>query len=430
MILILPRFRGLPKFAENSPYGWSNFFGNLFGGRGENEKNADEMGEGDHLGDNKLVAVRAASNARKALNTAAEAVKDVYVADVTGRLAAAGLMSIGGKLFQVVADKYGRLRAVPCNCFVAGTLVLTDNGLVPIETIKVGDKVAARDDKTGESEFREVLQLFGNPDKAVLNVEFTDALGTREIFEVTAEHPFMTENGWVEASKLMLGMQLKTYDGRALNFVNRIDEGVHARTYNFEVDEFHTYFVGRSGVWVHNSGDCWKMTSIFGHAFRYHGSGKKIAMSLADTARTTGTPQGQWMNNAAAAQLISSQGIIKGVTEMNIPPGLSVNTAGENIAEFQNAGFNPRLSVFKAFPKVFVQAAQPRSTHTAVDAVKCSGLCWIDELAADGAYMATAPTTACALFVLSRRHGLGGLGYFGQDRSVGDKPLGGYVLRP
>ena len=59
-----------------------------------------------------------------------------------------------------------------------------------------------------------------------------------------------------------------------------------------------------------------------------------------------------------------------------------VNAAGKNLAEFQNAGFNPRLSVFKAFAEVFVQAAQPRSTHTAVDAVKCSGLCWIDELAA------------------------------------------------
>ena len=60
----------------------------------------------------------------------------------------------------------------------------------------------------------------------------------------------------------------------------------------------------------------------------------------------------------------------------------SVNTTGENLAEFQNAGFNTRLSVLKAFAEVFVQAAQPRSAHAAVDAVKCSGLCWIDELAA------------------------------------------------
>ena len=38
--------------------------------------------------------------------------------------------------------------------------------------------------------------------------------------------------------------------------------------------------------------------------------------------------------------------------------------------------------MFKAFAEVFVQAAQPRSAHAAVDAVKCSGLCWIDELVA------------------------------------------------
>ncbi len=37
----------------------------------------------------------------------------------------------------------------------------------------------------------------------------------------------------------------------------------------------------------------------------------------------------------------------------------SVNTAGENLAEFQNAGFNPEFAVFKAFAEVFVEAAQP-----------------------------------------------------------------------
>jgi filamentous hemagglutinin len=46
------------------------------------------------------------------------------------------------------------------------------------------------------------------------------------------------------------------YDGRALSLKSPLDEGKQARTYNFEVAESHTYFVGRSGAWVHNSGPC------------------------------------------------------------------------------------------------------------------------------------------------------------------------------
>ena len=59
-----------------------------------------------------------------------------------------------------------------------------------------------------------------------------------------------------------------------------------------------------------------------------------------------------------------------------------VNTAGENLAQLQNAGFNPRLSMLETFAEVFIQATQPRSTHAAVDAVRRSGLCWVNKLAA------------------------------------------------
>ena len=59
-----------------------------------------------------------------------------------------------------------------------------------------------------------------------------------------------------------------------------------------------------------------------------------------------------------------------------------VNSAGKNVAERQNAGFDPRFSVLETFAEVFIEAAQSRPAHAAVDAVKRSGLSWIDELAA------------------------------------------------
>ena len=60
----------------------------------------------------------------------------------------------------------------------------------------------------------------------------------------------------------------------------------------------------------------------------------------------------------------------------------SVNSAGENVAERQNAGFNPRFTVLETFAEVFIEAAQPRPAHATVDAVKLAGMGWIDELAA------------------------------------------------
>jgi intein/homing endonuclease len=47
-----------------------------------------------------------------------------------------------------------------CNCFTAGTKVLTDEGEKPIEEIKAGDKVLAKDDETGEMAYKEVEWLF------------------------------------------------------------------------------------------------------------------------------------------------------------------------------------------------------------------------------------------------------------------------------
>ena len=59
-----------------------------------------------------------------------------------------------------------------------------------------------------------------------------------------------------------------------------------------------------------------------------------------------------------------------------------VNTAGENLAQLQNACLDPGLSMLETFAEIFVQATQPRSAHAAIDAVKRSGLGGVNNLAA------------------------------------------------
>lgn len=50
--------------------------------------------------------------------------------------------------------------ALPCVCFVAGTKVQTEKGEVPVENMRPGDEVWAKNLTTGKNELRPVTGLF------------------------------------------------------------------------------------------------------------------------------------------------------------------------------------------------------------------------------------------------------------------------------
>jgi hypothetical protein len=141
-------------------------------------------------------------------------------------------------------------------CFTAGTLVHTKEGLKPIEVIKVGDLVAARDDTTGETNWKPVVQLFHNLDKAVLNLTLQSS-GQPQTFEtlgVTPEHPFhVKDKGWVEAGKLQVGDVIDSLKEQTVTVSAIASAPDRQDTYNFEVADYHTYFVGMNAAWVHNN---------------------------------------------------------------------------------------------------------------------------------------------------------------------------------
>ncbi|WP_426750757.1 FG-GAP-like repeat-containing protein [Myxococcus sp. Y35] len=67
----------------------------------------------------------------------------------------------------------------------------------------------------------------------------------------------------------------------------------------------------------------WKSVKTFQHTFKKHGEGAKITRSLTDTARGTGKPQGQWLDNEAAAELLHSHRAgLDGPASIRIPEGL------------------------------------------------------------------------------------------------------------
>lgn len=189
--------------------------------------------------------------------------------------------------------------------FVAGTLIHTKNGLVPIEEIKVGDWVLSQPEQKGELAYKRVVKTFTFEDRGVYLVRYQSA-ATRVVDQVavTGEHPFCvvgrgwlpvkqfgpddviqlhdgteatvfcrapirrTNNprqGWVETA---LGIDNDDGSGYVVNFNDRsitVEEtpsfnweifdndddstwDLRARVFNLEVEDFHTYCVGELGV--------------------------------------------------------------------------------------------------------------------------------------------------------------------------------------
>jgi hypothetical protein len=140
-------------------------------------------------------------------------------------------------------------------CFAAGTPVETEDGPVAIEELQPGDMVWSRDDESDEEGYRPIARIIVTPEQPLMTVALEDAGGAIETIDVTAPHPFQVEGrGWVPAGELEPGDQVVTADGGALEVASTEDSGRSDTVYNFEVEEFHTYFVGQGAAWVHN--DC------------------------------------------------------------------------------------------------------------------------------------------------------------------------------
>ncbi|WP_429844689.1 polymorphic toxin-type HINT domain-containing protein [Brevibacillus sp. FIR094] len=144
-----------------------------------------------------------------------------------------------------------------CNCFTAGTKVLTDEGEKPIEEIEVGDKVLAKDDETGEMAYKEVEWLFQRDVEETYNITVGG-----EVITTTDEHPFwIVGKGWVKSKDLVVGEVLTTSDGKEFAIEEIEVKKENKTVYNFKVKDFHTYFVSNLGIWTHNQCNDKKLSS-------------------------------------------------------------------------------------------------------------------------------------------------------------------------
>ncbi len=135
-------------------------------------------------------------------------------------------------------------------CFIAGTVVLTVAGHAAIETIQAGDLVWATDPDTNRTEIKQVVQTFINETTELVHISVND-----EVISCTPEHPFYCPTkGWTVACKLRAGDILVTVNGEYV-VVEKIQHELLEHpifVYNFEVEDFHTYYVGNQPILTHN----------------------------------------------------------------------------------------------------------------------------------------------------------------------------------
>ncbi len=135
-------------------------------------------------------------------------------------------------------------------CFVAGTVILTVAGKKAIEEIQVGDKVWAWDEKSGDVAVKEVVETYINESKELIHV-FVEG----EEIITTPTHPFYSPTrGWTEAIQLRAGDILVLVNGEYV-IVEKVQHEIlesPVLVYNFQVEDYHTYYVSDTSVLVHN----------------------------------------------------------------------------------------------------------------------------------------------------------------------------------
>ena len=113
--------------------------------------------------------------------------------------------------------------------------------------------VWAKDPVTGELALKQVLKTYERASEELIHIH----VNGEEII-TTPEHPFYHPiKGWTNAVHLRAGDLLVLRSGEYVVIEQVAHEILESpvKVYNFEVEDFHTYYVGNRGVFVHNKCD-------------------------------------------------------------------------------------------------------------------------------------------------------------------------------
>ncbi|QDT36052.1 Cadherin domain protein [Stratiformator vulcanicus] len=169
----------------------------------------------------------------------------------------------------------------------------------PIEEIKVGDKVLARDEDGEAIGWQEVDEVYERTSDHLRFLKVRSESGETQTFETTDEHPFWSaiRGAWIDAGELKAGEKLTGPDGKThtVVFTEREEHPEGVAVYNFRVAGAHTYFVAAVDaprgppVLVHNA-DYDVPGTKRDHLGNLHGSDGRFAYSGGPAGGNLGRP--------------------------------------------------------------------------------------------------------------------------------------------
>ena len=172
-----------------------------------------------------------------------------------------------------------------------------------IEDIQAGDLVLARDEHGSGIGLKPVKETYQRVSHHLRHLTFKAPDGNQQTLSTTDEHPFwsVTADDFVEAGALIVGHSVTGPNGETQTLVNsnreEFPEGV--RVFNFQVTDYHTYFVAASAdkpvMLVHNADHAYRVMSAEEIAKVRSGAG----WTDPKISETPGVKQ-LWTNEAAA----------------------------------------------------------------------------------------------------------------------------------
>lgn len=180
-----------------------------------------------------------------------------YLQELGVQVAAFATLSIASKLFGNKINELKEKINMAVNeaglggkCFVAGTLVFTTMGLIPIENITTNTMVYSFDPDTFEVSEKQVEDVFVKESSKLINIEVDG-----ETIKTTPDHPFyVPQKGFTRAIELRAGDELYTVNGEYVVIEKIQHEILEApvKVFNFRVADYHTYYVGNNRIGTHN----------------------------------------------------------------------------------------------------------------------------------------------------------------------------------
>lgn len=172
-------------------------------------------------------------------------------------------MRKGGKIFLKTSEvkKFAKtskgktvvkkaLKKSSAVCFVKGTKILTNEGYKNIEDIKIGDLVYSKDIVSGKENLKSVKNTFKKTTNKIININTNKT----EIY-TTEGHPFFVKDeGFKKAKDIKINDKIIVFGNGEVEVTSKKVKKLSKQieVFNFEVDDYHNYFVGEEKLLVHN----------------------------------------------------------------------------------------------------------------------------------------------------------------------------------